>query len=376
MVQNIEYYIPNHEAFFENLLEERRRILRKETGIVKIRTYVKEDAAIWDMNLLDYNGFETEDDLDRYVDDYLKLCHKSWDARKGIGDSFYPILNPSLGIGDFAAFVDGEITFNKDTSWTTPILEELRDYKKLPPIGTAKWYKRYMLLVEKMLMKTKDTGIPVNRGYYSPFDLAEALIGSRIYMDFYDDPEGVKELLDYCADVSIYFMKDFAALVKKYTSHMKYAGFFTDGVTNQSEDIATNISPKLYTEFCRPAAQKVIDAIGISMMHTHSRAMYLIEPICSMNNVINMWLPTDPNAPIPLQEIDELLITSCNVPCAIDTTDWNLIVSNMPKIIKGNFEIAYPASSVEEGKELTKKFNELVEVAKATNKPNQYRNIS
>ena len=75
-------------------------------------------------------------------------------------------------------------------------------------------------------------------------------------------------------------------------------------------------------------------------MHTHSTAMYLIDPICSMDNVVNMWLPTDPDAPIPIQLIDQLLVDSHGVMCQIDAADFDFVLTQIPKLLQGNFQIS------------------------------------
>ena len=359
-MKKLEYYVPNADELFAELYEQREAMKKGATGFVRFRTFCPSDNALYDLDLTQYNNFETEEDMDRYLDYYLERYHQAWDARKDIMDGQFPVINPFLGIGDFAAFIDGDITFTIDTSWTTPILEELRDYKKLPPLGTAKWFHRYMRFLEKTLERIAHTGIPFNRGWYSPFDLAEALAGSRIYMDFYDDPEGVHELLDYCTKATIFFMDAVIEKVKEYIGHTKHGMYYLDNLVNMSEDIATNISPDLYTEFCKPYTQRVINHFGYALMHTHSTAMYLIEPICTMDNVINMWLPTDPNAPVPIELVDQVVRDAHGVMHQIDAKDFQLVIDQIPNMLKGNFEVAMGFDTNEECRKHVEIFNKAL----------------
>ena len=100
-----------------------------------------------------------------------------------------PSLSPVLGIGDYSAFVAGDIAFQPDTSWSKPVLDRVDGYKDLPALGTAPWYGRFLRICEKLLQRFAGTEIPFMRGFFSPLDLANALRGDAIYLDFYDDPE-------------------------------------------------------------------------------------------------------------------------------------------------------------------------------------------
>ena len=232
-------------------------------------------------------------------------------------------------------------------------------YRDLAPIGTSKWYRKYMYILEKVLEKTKDKDITFARGFFSPLDLAEALRGTDIYTDFYDYPDDVHDFLDYCAQATIKFAEDIYTLARKYLKDTKYGMFYSEGMINMSEDIACMISGDLYREFCRPYTQKVIDHFGTGHMHSHSRAMYLVKEICSLNNVANLWLATDPNAPRPIDHIEELIKDANGVCLAIDCETFEEIENNFDKLKKGNFSIALPVKDIETAISLTEKFKKL-----------------
>lgn len=353
-IKSIEYYKPNIENTYGNLKKTYEDALQHRGGNVSIRTMPPCDQAM-PLNLLKYN-FEEESGIDRYVEDLIAVSLKEMEARREIDDNYYPTLTTKLGIADFSTFVTGEITFSEDTSWSTSSLKSIEDFRKLPPIGTAKWYKRYLLILEKLLDHIKGTGLAVNRGYFSPLDLAESLRGSQIYTDLYDEPEVMHEFLDYCADCITCFAKDVSRLIHDYADGNKYMTFYVDHIINMSEDIACMISADMYAEFCAPHTQKVIDSFGMGHLHFHSRAMYLLKEIAGLHNVANIWLATDPNQMRPIEHIDSMLPDANGVCMAIDCLTFDEIYENIEILKNGNFSICLPCTSIEQAVEYVNRF--------------------
>ena len=191
-------------------------------------------------------------------------------------------------------------------------------------------------------------------------DLAAALRGDAIYLDFYDYPDELHGLLNYCADATIAFALDIYALAEKYLIDTPYGIWYLQGNINMSEDIACMISGDLYREFCAPYTQKVINHFGRGHMHSHSRALYLVKEICALKNVAHLWLATDPNQPRPIDHIEELVKDANGVCLAIDCESFEEIERNIHLLMKGNFSLCLPVKSIEEGIYYTEKFNQLI----------------
>lgn len=62
--------------------------------------------------------------------------------------------------------------------------------------------------------------------------------------------------------------------------------------------------------------------------------MYLVKEICGLNNVANLWLATDPNAPRPIDHLDSLIEDAAGVCLAIDCEDFSEIENNIDKLKK------------------------------------------
>lgn len=328
-------------------------------GNVTLRVLPPEDVSYYDE--IDLTAFRFDDGAEcaRYAKVVCARLTAALESRRELDDNMIPSFSPILGIGDYSAFVAGDITFTKDTSWPEHVLKSVGDYRKLPPLGTSVWYKRFLHICELMLKEMDGTGIPFMRGFFSPLDLAHALLGEDIYYAFYDEPEELHGLLDYCADAIIRFADDIYALAAKYLADTPYGMWYLNGNINMSEDIACMISGELYREFCAPHTQKVINHFGRGYMHCHSRAMYLVKEICRMDHVVHLWLATDPNQPRPIDHIPELVEAADGVLLAIDCESFSEIKANMAALKKGNFSICLPVKDVAEGKECIRRFEAL-----------------
>jgi len=357
MFKDISYYKPDIDKTFRDSFKMYDDALHKKIGNVSFRVLPPSDVDFYES--IDLTTFDYEKGQDEYADAIVKLLAESYEKRRSLDDNMTPTVFPILGIGDYSAFVAGDIVFKPETSWSEPVLKEIDDWKKLPPFGDSPWYQRFLSISRKLIARSVKQGIPYMRGFFSPLDLAHALRGADIYYDFYDEPEKLHDLLDYCADAIICFATDIYKLVKKEYVGTKYGTWYTRNMINMSEDIACMISGETYREFCRPHTQKVIDHFGIGYMHCHSRAMYLVREICQMNNVVHLWLATDPNQPRPFDHLEQLVEDSNGAVMAIDCDDFSEIENNVSILKKGNFSICLPVASIDEGAELIKRFKQL-----------------
>ncbi|MHB1452408.1 MAG: uroporphyrinogen decarboxylase/cobalamine-independent methonine synthase family protein [Saccharofermentanales bacterium] len=358
MYQNAAYYKPDMESVIRKMTKTREDALQKKNGNILFRVLPPSDIRLFSEIAVD--SYDYEEDLDQYIQDLSAAYARSFEARLGIRDDALPLITPVLGIGDYSAFLAGDIHFSKDTSWSKPSLEEINEWRSLPAIGTTYWYKKFLAICDKMLEAAKGTGIPFTRGFFSPLDLAEALRGNKLYYDFTDNPDELHDLLDFCADATIRFAEDIYAIARRHLSEEPYGLWFIENSINMSEDIACMISPDLYREFGAPHTQKVIDHFGKAFMHTHSRALYMVKEICSLRNVANLWLATDPSQPIPVQCLEQLIPDAQSTCLAIDCASFEEFEETLDTALTGNVSYCLPVDTLEDGIDRTDRANALL----------------
>ncbi len=103
-----------------------------------------------------------------------------------------------------------------------------------------------------------------------PFTLALHLRGNNIFLDMFDKPEEVKDLINYCADIGI-------KMAEIYLSHGASAVAVVDPMTSQ-------ISPDHFKAFVTPSVNKVFDGIraknGLSSMFVCGDVTRNLEIMC------------------------------------------------------------------------------------------------
>lgn len=124
------------------------------------------------------------------------------------------------------------------THCTTADLPELSEYKG-----------RFPVILEAMRQLVPEMGdeVALYGLICGPFTLALHLLGNDIFLKMFDDPSGVKELIDYCAGVCI-------QSASIYLEHGADVVAVVDPMTSQ-------ISPEHFAEFVTPGLNKVFDAI-------------------------------------------------------------------------------------------------------------------
>lgn len=130
--------------------------------------------------------------------------------------------------------------------------------------------------------------------FQGPMDIVELLWGSALFLDIYDSPDLVKNLLAIVTDTYVHFMKQWNKIIpsfgKEYSVHW---GMLVKGHITLRNDSAMNFSPEMYEEFIRPYDQRIFNAFGGGMIHFCGRGSHYVSRMSQMNNLyaINLSQP-------------------------------------------------------------------------------------
>lgn len=192
------------------------------------------------------------------------LLQDYWEHRRGLDDDRLPAVQPWYGLAEHSAFinsgVEADVQFSDITSWHHPFLHDWTELKKMKLDQESLWYR--MVISGMEYLGEFGEGLMVKmRGLYSPLDLANAVRGNDLFLDFYLSPDKVKSLLAFCTEA-----------LQQYLPHqLKIATCWEGGQVNGydiwmpegsvghiSEDTATLCSPDTYREFGLPYTRKLI----------------------------------------------------------------------------------------------------------------------
>jgi MtaA/CmuA family methyltransferase len=149
-------------------------------------------------------------------------------------------------------------------------LEEDKTLSDLPSFDQSKG--RLPLIMETLERLTRDIGddVALYGLICGPFTLALHLRGNSIFLDMYDSPEEVKQLIGFCADIAV-------KMADLYLSHGASVIAVVDPMVSQ-------ISPEHFEAFVTPAVNHVFDWIrennGLSSIFVCGDVTRNLEVMC------------------------------------------------------------------------------------------------
>lgn len=110
-----------------------------------------------------------------------------------------------------------------------------------------------------------------------PMDICELLWGSDIFVDLYDEPERVHEMLELITETYIAFMRKWhtiAPVIGEFSTHW---GMLQKGRIMIRDDSAMNLSPEMFDEFIAPYDGRLLEELGGGCIHACGRVDHYIE---------------------------------------------------------------------------------------------------
>ena len=304
--------------------------------------------------------FENEASIKKYLDitvDEAKTLVKRLDF---IDDDLVPYTWLKFGQAHCHLWLtDAPTKFEKDSSWTDPILESLDRTAKIQLDCNKKWCK-IVLESYRYLHDVSEGKYMIMAGAYGPVDLAQMLRGPDIYTDFYDFPEQVKTFLFQCADV----LRDFQEKIWDYVK-LRDQGEILWGMYISIPSLALSIdgscmvSRELFEEFELPAIIRQFRGIP-GVIHTHLLGRHLLPSLITLDNVRVIDVGTDPNTPRCMDIVDELADMSARTGKAFymssvnDGVRVNEIYENIELLKKGRFIVNSYCDNLKQAQDLVK----------------------
>ncbi|MFA7329336.1 MAG: hypothetical protein WC081_07540, partial [Candidatus Ratteibacteria bacterium] len=195
--------------------------------------------------------------------DYLKEVPGLIEESNRYADDFCPLLGVRRD-SIYSGYFGGEVLRNGSNIWSTPIPDLYENLVRLPGGPDNPWRKWETDAMDWLRGRLTNDIALKNSCSYGPTDVAEALRGTGIYMDFYERPDALRKLLGICAD----FLVDHYSRCRELATHVNDGFFSWQGFwvpldcCSITDDAATNYSPDFFEEFSLPAIKSVVDRLG------------------------------------------------------------------------------------------------------------------
>ncbi|HEY5159228.1 MAG TPA: hypothetical protein VII93_14800 [Anaerolineales bacterium] len=300
---DIEQVIDRYQRFYAS----------QEPGAILIHVFVDPDGKV-PYDLRNYSFPELNENR-RFIETYIANRECFLRGRLGVMDDYVPDIFIHHGIGIHSAYVAGGIEFSEDTSWSRPIIKTWDDLDRLTLSEDNVWFQVLRQTAELYAEHLRGKVGIATFYHYSPLDMANALRGNQLFLDFYDSPDQVKWLLDFCVKAVIWLETQLWPIVGDLAGGAPLWGSWLPGhALMMSEDIADLCKASDYPAWAEPWTQRVIDHFEGALIHNHSLGLHIQGKIAHLANLRVLQISEDPNRPRPFDHLEELLQAANGVP--------------------------------------------------------------
>lgn len=323
-------------------------------GIALIQ--VREIRSLQQPRIKGLNSWDFPNDLEEYLDAEAERALCYWKKRKDLKDDLLPSIAPWFGIAEHSAFVGGKVDFSTETSWHHPIITDWNDLESLVLREDNAWLKMVVGGIEYLRDKWGDELMIRLRGASGPMDIANALRGNDLFTDFYDYPEEVHKLMEFCTEAARWTLTRQKAAAGTIGGGV-ITGFEVwlpgNSIGHLSEDASALCSPAIYQEFGKPYTTKLCKDFDHAFVHTHALGKHSIGDIAAVPNMDYIELSSDPNCPRAIEIYKSLKDKLEGKTMIIDLTREE-IENNIDVLKDGKTIIWYKAESLEDAEDTVK----------------------
>jgi len=202
-------------------------------------------------------------------DAVVERAAKEMESATWLAETF-PIFMPNLGPAVYSAFYGCELSFEETTSWAQHFIRTPEDIAQLKLDRSNEYYRGIMTLTEKAFAAAKGRFMVGYTDFHPGFDCVASWRDSQeICLDFIDDPEMVKQLLELS-------IRDFHEIYNEFDAVLKAAGQVSStwmGIPSfgkmhiPSCDFAALISPDTFNEYGLPILQREVQGMTENIFH-------------------------------------------------------------------------------------------------------------
>ncbi|HQJ51126.1 MAG TPA: hypothetical protein PKW05_05055 [Anaerolineae bacterium] len=283
-----------------------------EPGAILVHVFVPPDGAV-PYDLRDY-GLPDAQENARFVDRYIANRECFLRGRLGVLDDYVPDIFIHHGIGIHSAYVAGDIEFSPDTSWSRPVIHDWSDLSRVVVAEDNPWLQ---VLEQTARLYAERLGGQAGIAtfyHFSPLDMANALRGNQLFLDFYDAPEHVQRLLDLCTAAIMALEDRLWPIVGGVAGGTPLWGSWLPGhCIMMSEDVANLCKASDYPRWAAPWTQRVIDRYDGALIHNHALGLHDQPYIARLRGLRVLQISEDPNRERPLDHLEELIKTTGGV---------------------------------------------------------------
>lgn len=272
--------------------------------------------------LLAYD-FERGGHLDLAAD-AADRAHAMLERSLATDDDLVPWLVPDFGIAINHAFLfDVPVRFAETTSWAPHPLEDDDAYERLDAIAydpENKWVRRIQEMHQLWSERADPSCVRTSFYHFSPLNLANAIRGDSLFMDFYDRPDAVRDLLERCTRAIGDLEADLAPRLADQPGTAASGALAPPGSLFLYEDTMDMCGPEMSATWGQPWSEALRDRFGAVTLYHHmmGRACHRVIGQVAQGSLIR--IADNPNCPPAADALAELYADSGDNALMFDCT--------------------------------------------------------
>lgn len=240
----------------------------------------------------------------------LENAKTDWRAKEGLDDDSLPCICPKYGYAEHVAWTGAPIKMQPSTSMTVPIIHCDEDIPSLR-LDPDSMGVRLMRDGYAYLRSRQDGSFLLSmRGCSSPMELANALRGDDLFMDFLEEPEFCHALLQRI--VAIY--PAWLEMLRGWADENEGGHTFMYGGTwlgpnamgHFSNDAAMLCGADIYEEFGFPYEAPLLSRYRHNLFHVHAEKIHYLPQLARLPNLRLLQIQDDPSTPTNFRMLEEI----------------------------------------------------------------------
>jgi hypothetical protein len=280
---------------------------------------------------------------------YTRMATGAAQYHAEIGDDWVPYIWVTWGTGGDAALLTGaenDVVFHEGYStFKAPVIKDWADFSNLKLDLDNFWIRSLREFWRGVESAYELEGVTVSPAQLrTPLDFAHELRGNDLFTDFYDYPDEVNALLDFCTDSTIQIyrhLQDEFPILRNAPGGSWGVVFNRDTLWLNGDPVDLVSGPTAKKYFI-PSVEKLATEFGGVILHHHSIGHKKAPLLSKIKNLPLQEIAQDPNGPLVLDHIDETMIAASHLtPIKLDANILEVddVDALMSRLAKGRFII-------------------------------------
>lgn len=259
-------------------------------------------------------------DLHRWLGLQLENKRAFFQAREGLEDDFIPAMAPSFGYAEHTAWLGLDVLLQPTTSLAKPVYSDISEApEKLAFSPDAPWVRLMRESYDWLRENQRGDFVLSVRGASSPMELANAMRGDDIFVDFLDEPDHCHRLIGALTDLYptyLNLLRSWCDPVEDGHILSSYLNVWMgpNAVGHLSNDAAMLCSSSIYEEFGFPYESRLLEHYDNAFYHVHSEKMHYLPLLTKLPNLRLVQVQDDPRVGPNMKNLDAIFAATNSVP--------------------------------------------------------------